>query len=279
MRHRFMLFARLAVPFLLGLAPSLVRAQTFTGWVSYQKPPRVGDLAAYQTTDTLFIAGDSAVRKTITVEIFFDIPLASHKTHFLVYGQRVRRVSLFHIVRPNNPHRKPLVNETVYPDSIEQGRRAKRTVEVVPLDSTKVILGYPCKLALVKTRHTYFDEPRELASLVFYTTEMPNVTDEYDGLGGLPLESWSFGGSDINNLAKATHSVATSVVASSSLPWAYFEPRRLYPRLEVKSTVWDGKIRKLPELPKSNRPYQIYHNRPSRLRERVLPGKYAWEAN
>ncbi len=232
------LFSILGLVALLTL-PVQAQPKAFQGWVSYQGLPLPSDVVSSKLTDTLFIAGpDSAVHKRMSTSRYYDFPVVKQITSFTIYGQRTRRFSYLHHTRLDRSISEPTLLEGIFLDSLERARWAKRTVEIIPLDSTKSILGYPCRLALVKTRHTYFGEPREASVMVFYTDQLPNVTDEYDGLPGLPLETWTPTDRPRPDGKLHNHRWATNIVAGGMFPWAYFEPRK----------VSDNIVKKLPPI-------------------------------
>ena len=266
-------------------APAQIPTSFFEGWVSYQLIDSKAKMSTSKMWDTLFIAGDRAARKSSSISTvhyqsgYHDFLKTVERTRFTVYERRVRRFTFAHAEQLGKAPGRQSANEIIFTDSIERVREARRMVDIVPMDSTKIILGFPCRLALVKTRDTYYTPPREYAVLVFYTDQLPNLTDEYGKLGGLPLECWAFGGLSGHDLNNAVHSVATSIVATL-FPSACFEPRRIYPHIEVRSKVWDGKVIPLQQHPNAAkrtapRPFK----QPAQLRERTKPGKYAWEAH
>jgi hypothetical protein len=284
MPYRVLLLSILAMIGLTGPAPAQIRTTLFEGWVSYRAIASKAERITSKTWDTLFIVEDKVIRKRSSISTVHyqygdhDFLKTVKQSSFTIYEQRIRRFTFSHVKRLSKMSDRQIANEIIFKDSIERVRETKRMVAIVPMDSTKIILGYPCRLALVKTRDSYYVPPREYASLVFYTDQLPNLTDEYGDLGGLPLEYWAFSEPTSQSLDNAVHSVATSVVAVP-VPEAYFEPRRFYPQAEVKSKIWDGRIVPLQQHPNAAKhPILRPLIKPDQLRKRNKLGRYPWEA-
>ncbi len=260
----------------LGLFSVPLFAQTsFEGWVRYESQTSGSANVEHRSWDTLFITGHRAVSKYTTVRTYHLTREDVTRESFLyfIYAHEERQSYFHHTHQYDKPFDWKPASETIFPDSIEQLRRPK--VEVFPLDSTKVILGYLCRQAEVRLTFPRPDTlPNTRRTIVFYTDQLPNVWSEFKGLGGLPLEYWSHQPMPGRPNGFWYRYTATAI-GRGPVPEAYFDPKSLYPGLRVTTTVWDGVLKPLQMPEKRVRP--VNPKSPSQLRK--AKKKYPWSAN
>jgi hypothetical protein len=265
---------------LLALAssmPALGQAPPFEGWVCYEVQTSsavdIGKNGSYsQKSDTMFISGQRGIYKTCRARTMsnFRSSLEMTTSSYSVMNDRLLQVR-FSAVEVRNEaidRTTRMATEIIYPDSLQ--RRQQPQVEVVQLDSTKVILGYPCRQAELRLTFAQPDSvaPGRRTVTVFYTDQLPNVSHQYPGLDGIVLESWSIVETPDREPGFFWGRTWATAIGHGAVPEAYFTPRLLYPGLSIKSQVYDGKPRAV-KLPTRFRPLI-----PSQLRKSKK--KYPW---